>query len=594
MWDDSWEDDVLQRQCDAIFLRKPLKPTPITTKRKFASHDKAISNEHPKLRRQFAVEQLPHQDQCEAHLQTCQQQCGKCTWARNKARWLKATQMGESGNLGSWLRARPCNTPDSKWGVYCKPCKYAAEQSKDKPFFWKFSRVRGKKLCYHSLNRHQQRKTHKDAVVFYFKKGGIIGGVPEKHEFMKLWERLTNKEQASVGGNKRTNSMLWCLFEAVRDRELAFLKLSACISVSADERHGRLLIKYAAASPTLDVRTGVLAQMRDSGMCAQEVAGAVHKAVARICTRRAIHKHLNKLLVTPRTHTDINKHIVDHIEMYAADGASSEQLAGKLLHPQSARGNAVTKLPNLRVVLRDKAHASRRITERTFQTDPALNNVLVTVVTGPKSLSRLLKNSRIIQNIFEKQIDQQTRVGNAEALKQDIRNMSFAKQRFDSTAKPLGRALLNLDAAISTMDIISQQRDLTSKEGQGAMEFLDFISNKNILLMGMMADATDEALMFVRFFDREAFSLAESAHQLKCFLDRLKWLFTEQGCRSCGYTQLAIDYLKHTKVLPLKQKTASTIYWRPQMPTRRTCGRMFGPHGCLVSLGPRGVQNRFL
>jgi hypothetical protein len=53
--------------------------------------------------------------------------------------------------------------------------------------------------------------------------------------------------------------------------------------------------------------------------------------------------------------------------------------------------------------------------------------------------------------------------------------------------------LLNLDASISTMDIICMQRQTSSMEYQGAFRFLQMISQEtNLILLGMLADACDE------------------------------------------------------------------------------------------------------
>lgn len=142
------------------------------------------------------------------------------------------------------------------------------------------------------------------------------------------------------------------------------------------------------------------------------------------------------------------------------------------------------------MIRRDKAHATRRLTERTFQADPNLNRIMQAVVTGETSVARLLKNSRLFQCIFEEEVCKQMRSGSAAGMQGSVRDMSFAKQRFDSTAKPLGRCLLNLDAAISTMDIICRQRPTTSKEHRGGRDFLTLMSEpRNLLLMGMLADA---------------------------------------------------------------------------------------------------------
>ena len=80
-----------------------------------------------------------------------------------------------------------------------------------------------------------------------------------------------------------------------------------------------------------------------------------------------------------------------------------------------------------------------------------------------------------------------------DGVQSPVRNMPFAKQWFDSTAKPLGRCLLNLDAVINTMNIVCGEYPKTSKEHRGAAEFLHVLSQEaNLILLGTLADASDE------------------------------------------------------------------------------------------------------
>ena len=44
---------------------------------------------------------------------------------------------------------------------------------------------------------------------------------------------------------RKRRTLEWCLFEAVRDKELEFLAKATCISIMLDERNGRLLITKA-------------------------------------------------------------------------------------------------------------------------------------------------------------------------------------------------------------------------------------------------------------------------------------------------------------------------------------------------------------
>ena len=45
-----------------------------------------------------------------------------------------------------------------------------------------------------------------------------------------------------------------------------------------------------------------------------------------------------------------------------------------------------------------------------------------------------------------------------------------------------------------------RQRPTSSKEGQGGRQFLAILNELSVLLMGMLADATDECLELTRFF----------------------------------------------------------------------------------------------
>ena len=74
--------------------------------------------------------------------------------------------------------------------------------------------------------------------------------------------------------------------------------------------------------------------------------------------------------------------------------------------------------------------------------------------------------------------------------------MYFAQQRCDSTAKPLGRCLINLYAVISTMNIACGEYPTTSKEHRGVAEFLHVLSQEaNLILLRMLVDASDECFI---------------------------------------------------------------------------------------------------
>ena len=505
--------------------------------------------------------------------------CLKCRWAAKRGCWLRRTALG-SAVARSWLQAKSPNA--FAWGVGCKACGWAARAMSadavaatdiaDRRGYQTFD-IAGEGLRLSNFKRHATTRAHKEAVVAYLRhlanKGSsgacLLNAVPGVQEFGEAWQAIRLGAGAASSmvkkhGHRKHRSMEWCLFEALRDRELAFLLQATCISISLDERNGRLLMKYSAVGDGLEPRWGCLAICRDSGAHSRDVAAAVLAAVRRFCKRRVLHPGLNigrrKLQHDPAAADAI----CSRIEMFTADGASNEQLAGKMLHPTSLRhGGAAGKLPNLRMVLRDKAHASRRLTERTFQADPVLDRIMQVVVVGNCSVARLLNNSRRVQTIFEAEVAKQVRLASATGIQTTARDVGFAKQRFDSTAKPLGRCLLNLDAIISAMDILSRRSLSNSKDGRGSRDFLSFLNERNLILMGMLADASDECLGLTRFFDREAFRLEEMSDQLAAFQRRLRWLFSERGCLSTGFTALALAHLTRAKLVPFPGNVPVTL-----------------------------------
>ena len=63
----------------------------------------------------------------------------------------------------------------------------------------------------------------------------------------------------------------------------------------------------------------------------------------------------------PSCDTALLAHLRSIFEVYASDAAADEQLAGQMLRPNSGRTGSESQLPNLRLVIRDAAHADKRL-----------------------------------------------------------------------------------------------------------------------------------------------------------------------------------------------------------------------------------------
>jgi hypothetical protein len=249
------------------------------------------------------------------------------------------------------------------------------------------------------------------------------------------------------------------------------------------------------------------------------------------------------------------KHILNHIEMFSADGAGNEQLAGRLLHPRVERAMDVEKLPNLKMVIRDKAHATRRLSQRTFKVDKELDDILNIMLFKKKPhlttcIASMLRNSEPCAEVFQQEAKKQCQPSGAGSVPGGVvLNLSFAKHRFDSTAKPLGICVWNLDAVISTCHIIVRDKSFDKQYRTLCQQFLDELSPERILLLGMLADASEEVLTLVRFFDREAFDVSAMSEQVVAFKRRVRALFHDEACLTQGFTVICLKHLDTRKMV---------------------------------------------
>lgn len=417
----------------------------------------------------------------------------------------------------------------------------------------------------HNLRRHMAGAPHRAAEEASLGSSPSVV-VPPPADFQALWDRLGRPSTFEAQSRKRS-TMEWCLLEALRDEERGKLARATTISIAMDERDNRLLVTYAACKG-VEVVSGILAQIRDPGRRSEEVADCVLHAVRRLCTRRQPHAHMYKPKEAPKQMGQTARRILGRVEMFSADGAANEQVAGRLLHPSVERGASGKKLPNLKMVIRDKAHAARRLTQRTFKVDDKLADVQATMLFGEQapngkfgsSVAKMLRYSRPCAEIFEKELGRQRqpcREGSGPGG--NVSHLGFAKQRFDNTARPLAVAIWNLDAVIATCAVIARDASIDQRFRSAARRFLDRLDPTWILLLGMMADASDEILHLVRFFDKEAFEVDAMASAVAQVTDTLQALFKGKGCLSTGFTRLCLEHLRTPKLVPRSDGTLRSV-----------------------------------
>ena len=200
--------------------------------------------------------------------------------------------------------------------------------------------------------------------------------------------------------------------------------------------------------------------------------------------------------------------------------------------------------PNLQHVLRDKTHASRRLSSRPYGADPYLRGILLMLATGRTSPARMVQHSMEARRVFRGFVHTSTTPG----VKQAVTNLRAAGHRFESLQKPLGRSVLHLHSLIKTaLHLIEHgNRDLKGR----AEKWLGWHMEKR-LQAAMMADASDQAMQFTRILDTEGTDPASMTSAANVFLQVVQSLFEAEppAClRVFGYTSVMLKMLRRPVV----------------------------------------------
>ena len=192
--------------------------------------------------------------------------------------------------------------------------------------------------------------------------------------------------------------------------------------------------------------------------------------------------------------------LLDHLrsicEVYASDAAADEQLAGQMLRPDSGRTGCEAQLPNLRLVIRDAAHASRRLLSRTWCQDPYFKRLLDALLWNKNSLATKPFATRAFSKTFSRTTNEN---GGRTPPNPSSKNLAFAKQRFDSLAKPLARLVQHFDSALDVVTDILRERGRASPEHINAARLVDILDSEAMLQMGMLADCAELCLELTLF-----------------------------------------------------------------------------------------------
>ncbi len=114
----------------------------------------------------------------------------------------------------------------------------------------------------------------------------------------------------------------------------------------------------------------------------------------------------------------------------------------------------------LQIVAWDKAHGCRRIVPRTFDADAYTKEILDFYIMGKESVVSTIDHSPNLSDQFHIHVKQ-----DQNSIGARVKNLGYAKHRYSSIQKPLGRWVLWIEAMISTANWIRHARN-GRKEGR--------------------------------------------------------------------------------------------------------------------------------
>ena len=222
------------------------------------------------------------------------------------------------------------------------------------------------------------------------------------------------------------------------------------------------------------------------------------------------------------------------------DSAGDELLASEMMRSRSLAQTERALTPNLKFVLRDAAHASRRIISRPWNADPYLRDVALMMAQGRCSVAKLVQNSTETSRKFAEHV----KSSQSSVITTAIKNMRAASHRFESWQKPLGRTALFMHASIKTAMYVAN-RPAKDENTDKAKAWLAWVNSERCLMLAMMADVADEGMCLTRLLDSEDVDTACLNSEVLLFIRKVEALFGEnERCLTIfGYTSVMMNLL---------------------------------------------------
>ena len=403
-----------------------------------------------------SILELPPMDPERAHFASCERgpsTCSRCKFGLYKKQWMSNHPLDPENPMGgSWLVTR-LDATNNNFYLGCAAC-HAAGKGKS------FGTISVSKFFQNaSFVNHERTSEHVEAVALTngaCRSDLLLQKAPPQQHFedvlRSVWSGKCRGRDGmpGVGKLKKVRKMKWCLAEARRAKHRSLLARASTMSIHQDATKGCIAARFICCGLDLEPHAGMLgfcSLAEHYSLNATGLKNVSLQVIADACTPD-LNIPYKKQLAPPTVDKNLQKHVLQIVELWDTDAAEDEVLAGKYLagvrgvdagQLAGAGEQAAAAMPNLRVRNRDKPHGARRLCSRTWKADDFLESIAQTIVIKKKSIMNVIRYSDIYKHRFEKHVrNMETNPTTANA----IRDISSAKHRFESMSKPFGRGCI--------------------------------------------------------------------------------------------------------------------------------------------------------
>ena len=388
----------------------------------------------------------------------------------------------------------------------------------------------------------------------------LHGNVPTAADWKDAWALLTERVALRRDGRihskkyalsdpeqnrrrKRHRKQLRVMAECVRQKNRKQLSQATSISLAMDESKYRKIIRFRADLPT---RLTTRSHWRESnlgasGFCVTGVLGILdcskkhasdfeedHAVTAvkllgdfltKFCTPLGRGRRQAEPLACDE---GLKDHVLRTVTSVSADGCPAERRAVFLA--------AREMFPNLLIVIRDSAHAIR-IATKALHSDDVFGKVWRELFNERHALVPNLMHSPKWHNLLNSIQEDNFRVvamhADSQPLARVVRNLAFAKQRFDSTAEPVMKIALMILPCATLLAYVASDKRHDREMRERATNLLKMLDSELCTAIGVSADWGIICQWFLRLFDVASHDIAKSRCQIDSMIETLDAVFLE-------------------------------------------------------------------